>query len=189
MDQPQNKITETAETKQAAKPIRIAILLPTNAYFMSGIRDFTLSFIKNATHFSEQWAFRFQSIVDELCNNAIEYGSSPGQDIKLTLTYYPVEETMEIITEDTGTAPQKKTADEIKKLIEERRKPGYIHTGIRGRGLSNIVTNWSDSVEIKDIPGAGIMIKVTKKVTEQERQETSQQTSSGAQTPTHVFLT
>lgn len=146
------------------KPVRISILLPTNAYFMSGIRDFTMSFIKNVTKFSEQWAFRFQSIVDELCNNAIEYGSRPGQDIKLTLTYHEGE--MEIVVEDTGTAIVKRSAAEIRSIVDEKRKPGYVHTGIRGRGLSNIVFGWSDEVIFADIPGGGVAVTARKKASQ-----------------------
>ncbi|MBI4975562.1 hypothetical protein HZC20_02690, partial [Candidatus Peregrinibacteria bacterium] len=65
------------ETTKIGEKTKISITLPTNAYFMSGIRDFTLNMIKNTTNFDEKWAFRFQSVVDELCNNAIEYGSAP----------------------------------------------------------------------------------------------------------------
>ena len=148
-------------TKQS--PTRISILLPTNAYFMSGIRDFIMSFIKNATKFSEQWAYRFQSIVDELCNNAIEHGSTPGQDIKLTIVYTP-EESLSIMVEDTGTGKDKLKADEIEKIIAERRKPGYVFKGIRGRGLATIVTAWSDGVKFEDIDGGGMRTSVIKKL-------------------------
>ncbi len=51
--------------------VKITITIPKEAYFISGIRDFTLNLIKNTTSFSEKWAFRFQSVVDELCNYAI----------------------------------------------------------------------------------------------------------------------
>ncbi len=166
------------------EPIRIAILLPTNAYFMSGIRDFTMSFIKNATKFSEQWAYRFQSIVDELCNNAIEYGSTQGQDIKLTLTSYPGD-FLEISVEDTGTGKQKKTAAEIQKVVDEKRKPGYIHDGIRGRGLSNIVFGWSDEVKITDMPNGGIMISARKKI---QSGDVPSEKTTASQDPTHVTL-
>lgn len=173
-----------AQTNQN-KPVRISILLPTNAYFMSGIRDFTTSFIKNATQFSEQWAYRFQSIVDELCNNAIEHGSSPGQDIKLTLTYHPGDD-LEITVEDTGTGKEKRTAEDIQKIVDEKRKPGYIHSGIRGRGLSNIVLGWSDEVQFKNIPNGGIIVTARKKIT----QETTTQAKDGrtSNDPTHVIL-
>lgn len=173
------------------KPTRIAILLPTNAYFMSGIRDFTMSFIKNATHFSQQWAYRFQSIVDELCNNAIEHGSAQGQDIKLTMTYYP-QEALEITVEDTGTGKTKRSAEEIKKAIAEHKKPGYIHTGIRGRGLSGIVTNWTDELKIEDIPDAGLRIIAKKNLTpeliEQASKEQSKSLSMATQPQGKIVL-
>ena len=114
------------------EPIKISITLPTNAYFLSGIRDFTLSMIKNMTHFSDQWAYRFQSVVDELCNNAIEHGSAPKQDIKITFINHP-DESVEIIVEDTGTGKKKMNASELQKIIEERTKPDYPFKEIRGR--------------------------------------------------------
>ncbi len=143
------------------KPINITIILPTNAYFLSGIRDFTLGLIRNMTEFSEQWAFRFQSVVDELCNNAIEHGSSPGQDIKISFVSYP-HESIEIIVEDSGTGKNKISAAELKRLINERRNPNYSYTGIRGRGLSKIVAEWTDELEFMDNEKGGIKVRVKK---------------------------
>ena len=178
--------TQTAPVSNPdTKPTRIVIMLPTNAYFMSGIRDFVMSFVKNATSFSEQWAFRFQSIVDELCNNAIEHGSSPGQDIKLTLTYHPGD-CMEIAVEDTGTGKTKRTAAEIQKATEEKRKPGYVHSGIRGRGLSGIIFGWSDEVKISDIQNGGIMVTAKKKLTADIPQSAN---AAAGKDPTHLVLT
>ncbi|MCX6734069.1 MAG: ATP-binding protein [Candidatus Peregrinibacteria bacterium] len=173
--------------KVPAQPMRISILLPTNAYFMSGIRDFTMTFIKNATSFSEQWAYRFQSIVDELCNNAIEYGSSPGQDIKLTLTYSP-ETSLSICVEDTGTGNKKITADELQKLIDERRKPGYVNTGIRGRGLANIIVNWSDGVTFEDLPSGGLKVTATKNL-DKVQDDIAQDQAKKVSEPGHLVLT
>ena len=41
------------------KPVEIKIELPTNSYFMSGIRDFTLSLIENMTDFFEPVGLSF----------------------------------------------------------------------------------------------------------------------------------
>lgn len=166
------------------KPIKISIILPTNAYFMSGIRDFIMSFIKNTTKFPEQWAFRFQSIVDELCNNAIEYGSTPGNDIRLTLIYTQGE-SMEIEVEDSGTGKEKKTAAQLQAIVDEKRKPGYVYSGIRGRGLSGIVFGWSDEVIFKDMPNGGIMVIAKKKLTAEEGGKSE---PVGTNDPTHVIL-
>lgn len=140
---------------------RITITLPTNAYFMSGVRDFTLNMIKNTTNFPEKWAFRFQSVVDELCNNAIEYGSAPGSDIRITFSYKS-DDFLEIVVEDTGTGQNKIKAEELQKIFEERRKPGYVFTGIRGRGLIKIVGEWTDEIIFQDRPEGGIAVKIKK---------------------------
>lgn len=165
-------------------PIKITIILPTNAYFMSGIRDFTLSMIRNMTHFSEQWAYRFQSVVDELCNNAIEFGSAPGKDIVVTFINHP-DESIEITVEDTGTGKNKTNADELKKLVAQRSQPGYIFKEIRGRGLAKIVAAWTDELEFIDIPNSGIKVRI-KKYLNKPMQPVSGQVQ---QDPTHIVLT
>lgn len=140
---------------------KITITLPTNAYFMSGIRDFTLNMIKNTTNFPEKWAFRFQSVVDELCNNAIEYGSSPGSDIRISFIHVK-DQYLDIIVEDTGTGKNKINAAQLQKIFDERREPGYVFTGIRGRGLVKIVGEWTDEIQFEDRPEGGIKVAVRK---------------------------
>ncbi len=140
---------------------RITITLPTNAYFMSGIRDFTLTMIKNTTNFPEKWAFRFQSVVDELCNNAIEHGSSPGSEIRITFVYKK-DDFLEIDVEDTGTGKNQFKSEDLKKLFSSRKAPGYVFTGIRGRGLVKIVGEWTDEITFTDRPEGGLKITVKK---------------------------
>lgn len=144
------------------KPIKISIIIPTSAYFMSGLRDFTMNVVRNMTGFSEQWAFRFQSVVDELVNNAIEFGSAAGTDVKITFISERGK-SIEIFVEDTGTGPKKKTAMEMTAYIEEHKfmDPTKI-TSIRGRGLSQIVANWTDVLEFKDNAAGGLTVHVAK---------------------------
>lgn len=149
---------------------KITITLPTNAYFMSGIRDFTLTMIKNTTNFPEKWAFRFQSVVDELCNNAIEYGSSPGSDIRIAFVYLK-DQYLEITVEDTGTGKNKMKAEALQKLFEERREQGYVFTGIRGRGLVKIIGEWTDEIHFADRPEGGLAITVRKYVKDVRKSE------------------
>ncbi len=165
------------------KPVKISISLPTNAYFMSGIRNFTLGLIRNMTEFSEQWAFRFQSIVDELCNNAIEHGSEPGKDITITFISYP-RDSIEIYVQDTGTGKNKMKAADLTKLINERRDPNYVHNGIRGRGLSKIVAEWTDELDFKDDSSGGIEVRIKKYLNDPKLKEMTQYLES----PTHLVL-
>jgi anti-sigma regulatory factor (Ser/Thr protein kinase) len=140
---------------------RISITLPSTAYFMSGIRDFTLNLVKNTTDFEEKWAYRFQSVIDELCNNAIEYGSTPGSDIRVIFSSVKGEY-LQLAVEDTGTGKNSVKAAEVKKLFDERRTPGYVFTGIRGRGLAKIVGEWTDEIHFEDREGGGLRITVKK---------------------------
>lgn len=149
-------------SNQNNEPVVITIIFPTNVYFLSGIRDFTLQMVKNLTGFSDQWAFRFQSVVDELCNNAIEHGSSPGQNIVLSFKVKRNEK-LEVIVEDTGTGPENFSASELQEIFETKKKqdPTKIE-GIRGRGLSHIVAPLSDEVHFEDLENGGIQIRVIK---------------------------
>lgn len=145
--------------KQNKKPVKISISLPANAKFLSGIREFTMNFITNMTDLSQTWANRFQSIVDELCTNAMEYGSGPDQEISLTLIYKP-QKSFEVIVEDTGTGKIERKAAELKKILQ---KETNKIKRIRGRGLSKIVKSWTDEIHFSNRPEGGIKVRVIKK--------------------------
>lgn len=143
-------------------PLKITIILPTNAYFMAGIRDFTMTVTQNMTGFSQQWAYRFQSVVDELTNNAIEFGSAAGENI--TITFVSVKSKyIEVYVQDTGTGPKKMSAADMMQYLETHKNidPTTITT-IRGRGLSQIVANWADKVEFSDNENGGLTAHVVK---------------------------
>lgn len=167
---------------QNEKPTKISITLPGNAYFMSGIRDFTLTLIKNTTNFAEKWAFRLQSVVDELCNNAIEFGSEENEDILVTFIYKK-EEYIEITVEDSGTGKHKATAAEMNKLLEERKNENYKFVGIRGRGLAKIVAEWTDELEFIDKEGGGLKVRVRKYL-----KDPRYKSGLPESTPTHLVL-
>lgn len=171
--------------KQAIEPTKITITLPTSAYFMSGIRDFTLSLVKNMTGFSNRWAYRFQSVVDELCNNAIEHGSAPGQEVRITFVSQ-AEKSIEVTVEDSGTGPKKMTAEQMYDMLMERKNPDYLRTlGIRGRGLPKIVSEWTDELEFKDKDGGGLSVRVRKFLNAEEAARMEAENPD----PTHIVLT
>ncbi len=176
MDIPNSNISvgtqlgQTAQQAQAStqvqslfeKPIEILIVLPTQAYFISGIRDFTLHMTQNLTGFSEKWAYRFQAIVDELCNNAIEHGSEPGKDIKIKFISTKGV-SLEVSVEDTGTSKEKMTAEQLTSLLKERKQMMTAqYLGFRGRGLPKIVGEWTDEVIFENVTGGGIRVKIKK---------------------------
>lgn len=167
---------------EISKPIEIKIEIPTNAYFMSGIRDFTLSMIRNMTDFSEQWAYRFQSVVDELCNNAIEHGSSKDDNIKISFTAFP-DQAIEISVEDNGTSKNKKSAKDIQAAMQANKNKEMSELGIRGRGLAFIVTEWTDELKIEDRENGGIKITVRKNLNDSKFKEVIPDSD-----PTHIVL-
>jgi len=171
IDHPEaESVIEKAKAVEA-EPVEITITLPTNAYFVSGIRDFTMRMVQNMTGFSEQWAYRFQSVVDELTNNAIEFGSTKGEKIEITFKSLQGK-FIEIWVKDSGTGPSKKKAEEMKRMVQERQanfNPKMI-TSIRGRGLAQIVANWTDTMEFIDNPDGGLTVHVVKNL-EQGEQE------------------
>jgi anti-sigma regulatory factor (Ser/Thr protein kinase) len=180
-----NDIASTINENKT-KPVKITITLPTHAYFMSGIRDFTLSLIRNTTEFSEQWAYRFQSVVDELCNNAIEHGSRPGEEIKITFVNTP-KESIEISVEDTGTGPVHFKADELKKTVQNAIEKQGMLSSIRGRGLAKIVYEWTDELEFVDKPEGGIKVRVKKYLSE-IKEEQLKESLAYAGDQTHILI-
>lgn len=175
---------ESPKPEKEQEPVKISITLPTNAYFLSGIRDFTLTMTKNMTGFSEQWAYRFQSVVDELCNNAIEHGSAPGKDVKITFVSEP-NQSLEVIIEDTGTGQNKYNAQQMQELLKERM--AVVNTqylGLRGRGLPKIVAEWTDELLFEDIEEGGLRVRA-KKYLREEKDEVSLGKDND---PTHINL-
>ena len=141
---------------------RIAITIPSSLYFQSGVRDFTLEMVRNLTGLPDQWAFRFQTIVDELCNNAIEHGSHPGEEIALTFYTKPTQ-WLEVVVEDKGTGPKSLGSEELQKLILARKDlPDTEIHGLRGRGLARIVAKWTDELDFHDREGGGMLVRARK---------------------------
>lgn len=138
------------------------VVIASSLYFQSGIRDFTLQMARNLTGLNDQWAHRFQTIVDEMCNNAIEHGSKPGDEIALTFHLKPGEY-LEVVVEDQGSGEHKLTAAQLTRLVEEKRqaKEMDIHS-LRGRGLARIVTRWTDELEFTDRKPTGIRARARK---------------------------
>ncbi len=161
----------------------ITIVLPTHAYFISGMRDFVVVMTKNLTGFSQQWAFRFQAVVDELCNNAIEHGSKPGEKIRVTLAASA--NSLEVIVEDTGTGKDKFTPETLADLYKERKEHTQeTYLGFRGRGLPRIVGEWTDEVNFEKSDLGGIKVRVKKYL----RKEEEKVSSATQNDPTHLIL-
>ncbi|MBT4384320.1 ATP-binding protein [Candidatus Peregrinibacteria bacterium] len=174
---------EEEKIQNTEKPLEITVTIPTQAYFLSGIRDFILNFTKNVTGFSDQWAFRFQAVVDELCNNAIEHGSAAGQTIEIVVAYTP-SKYLEVFVKDNGSGTSKMTAKQMTDLFKERvHMTSGEYLGFRGRGLPKIVGEWTDEVVFEDKEGGGLVVRAKKYLRKED-----EEVSSLVNDPTHLIL-
>ncbi|MCX6807774.1 MAG: ATP-binding protein [Patescibacteria group bacterium] len=130
-------------------------------YSKAKIRKFVADAISKSANLDRKMHDRILSVVDELCSNALNHGSREGDEVKLAATIGSRE--IEITVDDKGTGVHPKTADEIRRIVAEKRKAGPLANKTkRGRGLPWIVTNWMDKVEFIDLLGGGIRVQVVK---------------------------
>jgi len=155
------KIPQNLEEIAEEKPIDIRIEIPTNVYFLSGIRNFTVDAARNVAGFDEQWAHRLQTIVDELVNNAIEHGSAPDDRIKMNFLVEK-EKSIEVMIADNGSGKSQMNAEELNKKIEEARaRAGTPTLDLRGRGFQ-IISSWTDEFEFLQNEKGGITVRFKK---------------------------
>jgi len=140
----------------------ITITLPTDTYFISGIRDMTMTLVRNIAKVPVQWAYRFQSVVDELSSNAIEHGSGDGTSILIRFIINPREK-LEVVVEDVGGGKNAKSAKEIEEHVKKAAKMDFSEAKeLRGRGLAQIVANWTDDLIFEDREGGGLRVRAVK---------------------------
>jgi len=101
--------------------------------------------------FSEKKSERLRSVVDEICNNAIEHGSVPTSEVILQV--HTDDKAIRITCQDQGHGNKLK-AEEINKLIEGEGDS----TSVRGRGMSMIVKSFVDELDIKDQKDGGVEV-------------------------------
>jgi anti-sigma regulatory factor (Ser/Thr protein kinase) len=101
--------------------------------------------------FSEQKAEHIRSVIDELCNNAIEYGSQNTSEIILEI--YADQNAIRMTCHDQGHGNKLK-AEQIKALLSQE----LPQNAARGRGIRMIVKGFADEFDMKDIPSGGITV-------------------------------
>lgn len=144
------------------------ISIPASMTFSSILRDLIGSLIQNDTKFSSKWKHRIQLMADELINNAIEHGSSPGSLVKITLTLANNSD-FDVMIEDTGTGKKQINAEELMNFAKTNREAmtanPLSNKTIRWRGLAMIVLNWSDNFTYENNESGGLVARMCKKFT------------------------
>jgi anti-sigma regulatory factor (Ser/Thr protein kinase) len=140
---------------------KIKITIPTNVYFLVGIRDFTLDTMQNIAGLDSKWAHRFQTIVDELTNNAIEHGSKIGEMIEIEFQIQK-NDFITITVSDSGTGSEKITARELQeKIITLKNYSGKPRLDLRNRGFQ-IITSWVDKILFTQNERGGVSVAIQK---------------------------
>lgn len=113
-----------------------------------------------------KWRTRIVLILDELHNNAIEYGSSTG-DIN-TFLFRLERKTnnifrLEASVIDSGFGPKAKKAFQMEQIRKEHENEDFSHhSSIRGRGLFLIISQLVDALIFDDVPDRGLKVTVVK---------------------------
>lgn len=116
---------------------------------------------------SPKWRTRLVLIVDELNNNAIEYGSKTWDTNYLSISLNKVDSSVEvnISSEDAGTGAKTKTAVDMEKMREESKWKNFAeHHSIRGRWLFLIISHLVDELYFKDAPEKWLIVGFQKKI-------------------------
>jgi anti-anti-sigma factor len=133
----------------------IELSFPSRMHFVPPIRQL-VSRIARQKGFSDRDSFRIETIVDEICNNAVEHGlhgTNNCIDLSVKISLKKIE--IKVINESD---PEKvKILKEIGKSLTH---PHIVDSAKRGRGLS-LVKMLSNNFDIA-CSGAGTSVRVTK---------------------------
>jgi len=127
------------------------ISFPADFKNIAPLRDFS-NHVARLLEFDQQVAERIRSVVDEICNNAIEYGSQPTSQVVLEIS--ADEQQIKLRCHDQGHGNKLKAAEVLQK----------IHAGVgresnRGRGMSMIVKGFVDDLQVIDRKDGGITVE------------------------------
>lgn len=150
--------------KYLPKRIIISYTLPADRLYLHFLRSEVEHFFEVLDIKDDHLIFKSKLIIDELVNNAIEHGSSSESEIFID---FGIEnENLIINVSDQGRGPKKKLAKEIIESImhaNENQITNVMSAKVkRGRGLTHLVRDWVDTLEILDNDMGGITIKVSK---------------------------
>ncbi|MCH2188219.1 ATP-binding protein [Candidatus Gracilibacteria bacterium] len=118
-------------------------------------------------HFGDILTARMTLVIDELNNNAIEYGSRTGDTNTMSVVVEKRDKNIEVCIEvsDSGKGSQHKNASEMNELKQTILKEGFTHHhSIRGRGLFMIIQNIVDDLYFKDTDAGGLIVGVKRSI-------------------------
>jgi serine/threonine-protein kinase RsbW len=112
--------------------------------------------------FNDKEAYEIKTVIDEICNNAIEHGNN-GKDTNIIVECKFDKQFVEFTIKDSGSPhfDVEKALKEGQRLIEEEAQKPVLDTIRRNRGLI-LVKNYVDKLDIKSDPNCTV-VNVVKK--------------------------
>lgn len=139
----------------------IKVSFPANFQVVPGIRSLVAR-IAFTFGFEEKESYQIETIVDELCNNAIEHGSADNQAVIELECEFDKEKIAVMVKDSGGKAlfnPEQILTEQFQLLEKEKSNISLFER--RGRGLV-IVKKLSDELDIT-VGEKGTQVKVVKK--------------------------
>ena len=115
-------------------------------------------------------SYALRTVVDELCNNASEHGSSPESPVVCHIHFYKDRFVFDIHDSGTG-ASAIKTPAQLRKHISEKRLKSQRELGTRGRGITFIVSGLADQLKFFKSRLGGIHVHFEKHLSSGEAQD------------------
>ncbi len=134
-----------------ARVKEIKIQIPVDYIFVPGVR---ICIARIASHFgfNDRETYQIETVVDEVCNNAIEHGK-PGEDKKVILNCKFQKGRMELMVKNAigRKFDIREVFERNVRLFQEEISSGKIDPFRRGRGFI-IVQKLVDKLDIKTTP-------------------------------------
>lgn len=121
----------------------VEVSFPADIDYIPSLRRL-VSEIAAINKFTPRYAYRSEIIVDEICNNAVKFGS-PQLDSRVKLQCLLHKDRMELVIVDQGG--NKDDLERLRRVIETEEEPAGTYQ-MRGRGLE-IVRTLSNKVDMK----------------------------------------
>ena len=142
------------DVKHETEHIRVSF--PSQLAIVPAIRNFVSKVMVNKGY-SDRDSFRIETIVDEICNNAVQYGSPDGHDnvtLRIKVDWGKIELDAENISD-------KDKKDLLRKYLHNLKNDIHVQRdAIRGRGLALVKMLASELTA--EITNKGTMVHVTK---------------------------
>jgi len=142
---------------------QIQIVVPADLRFSNSVRNFVADLLQ-VINVTENWINRLILVIDELFMNAVKYGSGSATDNVFFTIDFEDQEIIFII-EDMGTGSGKIDPEQLEKIILNSKEDTSL-AKTSGRGLSMIVSNWTNGFHVETKYARGIKVIARKNLSD-----------------------